>query len=124
MGLMSAGRDGYLQNWGRQSNMQGQGYFMTLEGNTINADLPYFAPRDLFRDVYDEPGIVMDDKLIENITFVRSADNRIVSLEFDVRRLTERFHIRLVIMPDKRAILTLKSPQRQFVRYEGTVASL
>lgn len=123
-GVVAAGSPGYLQNWGGRGNTQGQGYFMTLEGSTINADLPYYASRNLFRDVYEQPGIVLDDKRIENIEYVRSGDNRIVAIEFDVHQLTERFHVRLVIGPDKRAILILNSPQRQLVRYEGTVASL
>ena len=123
-GSITAGRAGIWQPWDSGKNMGGDGYYMILSGNSVKADLPYYGQRDLFRDVYEKPGILIDNKTIENITYGRSADNKVVALEFDVQRLTERFHVRLVIMPDKRAVLFLSSPQRQAVRYEGTVASL
>lgn len=104
-------------------NTLGQGY-MTLRDHSVNADLPYYGQRDLFRDMYEQPDIILKDKTLQNITYVRSADHKIVALEFDVHQNTERFHVQLVIMPDKKAYLFLQSPQRQSIRYEGRVEVL
>lgn len=117
-------RAGFWQPGGTRINTQGQGYFLTLDGNSVNADLPYYGQRDLFRDMYGDLGITFDDKALENITYGRTSDNKVVALEFNVRRNSERFHVQLVIMPSKKAYLTLNSPQRKTIRYEGTVASL
>ena len=101
----------------------GQGY-MTLRDRSVNADLPYYGQRDLFRDVYEQPEIILKDKKLQNITYARSSDQRTLALEFDVALNTERFHFRLVIMQDKRAFLLLQSPHRQSIRYEGRVEAL
>lgn len=104
-------------------NTGGQGY-MTLRDHSVNADLPYYGQRDLFRDVYEQPDIILKDKTLQNVTYVRSADHRIMALEFDVHQNTERFHVQLVIMRDKKAYLLLQSPHRQSIRYEGRVEVL
>lgn len=97
---------------------------MTLRDRSVNADLPYYGQRDLFRDVYEQPEIILKEKTLQNISYTRSSDQRTLALEFDVTHLTERFHFRLVIMPDKKAFLLLQSPHRQSIRYEGRVAVL
>ena len=101
----------------------GQGY-MTLRDRSVNADLPYYGQRDLFRDVYEQPEIILKDKALQNVSYARSSDRRTLALEFDVMLNTERFHFRLVIMQDKRAFLLLQSPHRQSIRYEGRVEAL
>ena len=105
-------------------NISGDGYFLTLLDNTVNADLPYYGQRYEFLGANDESDILFKDKFIENITYSRTADHNIVSLEFDVRQITERFHVQLVIQRNKKAYLLLSSPQRQSIQYEGRVKIL
>ena len=102
----------------------GDGYFLTLLDNTVNANLPYYGQRYEFLGANDESDILFKDKFIENITYSRTADHNIVSLEFDVRQITERFHVQLVIQRNKKAYLLLSSPQRQSIQYEGRVKIL
>ncbi|HSR61734.1 MAG TPA: DUF4251 domain-containing protein [Robiginitalea sp.] len=116
--------DSNSQHRGGRINIAGEGHSLTLRGNSVNADLPYYGQRDMFRGVYDEPTIIFKEKTLENITYGRTADRKIVMLEFDVRQNTERFHVQLVILRDKKAYLLLNSPQRQSIRYEGRVEVL
>ena len=118
------GADSFSQPRGGRMSTVGDGYFLTLKGNSINAELPYYGQRDLFRDPYESPDIILKDGALENIKYGRTADRKILALEFDVLRNTERFHVQLIIMSDRSAYLQVNSPQRQSIRYEGTVASL
>lgn len=116
--------DRHSQPRGGRINTSGDGYFLTLKNNTINADLPYYGQRYEFLGVYEEPRIRIKDKSLENVTYGRTADRKIVSLEFDVLQIAERFHVKLVIQHDKKAYLLIFSPHRQSIRYDGRVEVL
>ena len=105
-------------------NTTGDGYFMTLLDNTVNANLPYYGQRYEFMGVNEEPVILLKDKSLENIKYGRTADHSVVTLEFDVRQKTERFHVQLVIQRNRKAFLLVSSPQRQSIRYDGRVEVL
>ena len=116
--------DADSQPRGGRINTSGDGYFLTLKDNTVNADLPYYGQRYEFIGVYEEPRIRIKDKSLENITYGRTADRKVVSLEFDVLQIAERFHVKLVIQQDRKAYLLVFSPHRQSIRYEGKVEVL
>lgn len=111
------------RSFGRIDN-KGEGFYLTLEGNAINAVLPYYGQRDLFRSIHDTPGIVLTDKTLEKFSYQRSADHRILALEFQTRQHTERFELQLIILRNKKAYLSISSPQRRTVLYQGRVESL
>ncbi|WP_158211905.1 DUF4251 domain-containing protein [Robiginitalea sediminis] len=100
------------------------GFYLSIQGDRVTAELPHYIMRQFFRDAYERPGIFIDNKQLTNLAYTRYKDPREFTLQFEVLNLTERLRFELHIMPDQTAYMKLLSAQRPMVTgYTGKVSS-
>lgn len=100
------------------------GFYLSIQGDRVTAELPHYLMRQFFRDAYERPEIFIDNKELTNLAYTRYKDPREFTLQFEVLNLTERLRFELHVMPDQTAYMKLLSAQRPMVTgYTGKVSS-
>jgi hypothetical protein len=98
-------------------SLVGEGYFLTMKGDSVEAYLPYYGVRDNFSEYGRPDGIELDSE-IENLKHAKK-NSGAYQIRFDARKKTERFQITLDMFAGGKANLLIYSGQRDAIRYEG-----
>ena len=100
-------------------NLKGEGYFIALEGDSVRVMLPYFGIRENITS-YDpsEAGIKVRG-IVEDYEI--SADRQGRKVSFFAGEGFERFRFLMTVMPGLQAEVSVFSPQRNVIRYSGTL---
>lgn len=98
-------------------SLKGEGYFLRIKGDSIEAYLPYYGVRDNFSEYGRPDGIDLDSEL-EDLK-VDKKGSKSYQMRFFARKKTERFQITLDLFPGGKSNLLIYSGQRDAIRYEG-----
>ena len=98
-------------------SLGGEGYFLKMQGDSVESHLPYYGVRDNFSEYGRPDGIELDAE-VENLKIDKKSSGA-YQIRFDARMKTERFQITLDMFPGGKANLIVFSGQRDAIRYEG-----
>ena len=115
-------------NYSRQGlqfgrNILGDGYYVKLNGDRVSVVLPFYGETSIVNG-YNPPELVLEDRILENVSFNRYQDPREFTLRFEVKKLTRRYRFELHVRPDKTAYINVHSAQNPVAGYSGTVRNV
>lgn len=97
-------------------NLTGDGYYLGMDGDSVEIYLPYFGTRDNVTN-YNSKGSIDIRAAIEEFKERRTPKGH--EMEFFARDGYERFRLIFMVFPNQQAQLSLFSPQRDVIRYAG-----
>ena len=101
-------------------DLNGQDFFLTLEGDSVKAVLPYYHQKEQFRNMYGRNWIELNYPISE-LSYWLSPNRRLADIRFDVQDQTERFQVQIRLFGNQRAEVTVNSAQRDRIKYRGAV---
>lgn len=97
-------------------NLTGDGYYLQMDGDSVEIYLPYFGTRENITN-YNNQGSIDIKASIEEFKERRTPKGH--EMEFFAREGYERFRLILMVFPNEQSQLSLFSPQRNVIRYAG-----
>jgi hypothetical protein len=113
-----------LRNTGNTSgriSLMGNGDHITIENDTVHAELAYFGERRMaFSTDPKDNGIRFEGKP-ENYVVKENSKKKILNIEFKVKSNTEQYDVVMRVYPSKRATVYISSLNRTSIRYDGEI---
>ncbi len=121
--LVATTDGGNLQRYGSYSGLvdvNGYGFYLTLEGDHVKAILPYYSQKERFENYAGRDWIELDMP-ISDLRYYHNRSRRIADILFEAQDLTEPFTIRIRLFGNRKGIITVYSPHRDRISYYGKV---
>jgi hypothetical protein len=96
---------------------------MTLKGEDLQMELPYFGQRQVAQMGGIDQGMRFNGTATD-IRTKRNEKNNHYDLDFKTRNQSESLQCNLRVFSGMRAVLTINSNQRNSIRYEGALNPL
>lgn len=106
-----------------QINIMGSGYFFTMEGDSVSANLPYFGERQMGGGYGSDSGIKFQG-VPRDLKIEKDEEKLRHSITFNISKQTETYRCRLDLTRNQTGTLLINSSQRFTIRYEGKVSEL
>lgn len=104
-------------------DLNGQDFYLTLEGDSVKAVLPYYSQKEQFRNMYGRNWIELDYP-IDELSYWLSPNHRLADIRFHVQDQTEHFRVQIRLFGNQRAEVTVFSAQRDRIKYRGEVGEI
>ncbi|MBC2840533.1 DUF4251 domain-containing protein [Robiginitalea sp. SC105] len=102
-------------------NVTGEGYYLSLQGDSLETYLPYFGQRYNVSDYQNRSGIELNTSADD---YQVARTNKGYRMEFFGQEGYERFRMLLNVLPNGRAELSVFSPQRNVIRFSGNIREI
>jgi hypothetical protein len=99
-------------------DLQGTGYFLALEGDTVSASLPYYGERQRGGGYGSSEGIVFKGPAKE-LQLEKEESRQSHQVNFSISEKGESFQVWLSLLPNGRATAQINSSDRFSIGYEG-----
>lgn len=99
-------------------HIQGSGNYITLQGDSAKAVLPYFGERQMGGGYNSSEGISFNGKA-SDLKIEKIAKRQAYDINFTVRERSETFQVRLTLLPGGTAVARVNSSDRFSIGYEG-----
>lgn len=103
-----------------QINLIGNPNYFIFSGDSISGNLPYYGVRRFGSIHNNEGGIVLDGRYSEFSTSEKPDKNEI-TLSFEVQEKNEFYDIDVTLYTNKRAMINVKSSQRDIIHYDADI---
>lgn len=100
-------------------NVQGEGYFIAIKGDSAFTQLPYFGSLENMTSYNTANAGINVQGLMEDFKIKPRKKGREVS--FYVKKGFERFRFLMAVTPSLKTDVSVFSPQRDVIRYSGTL---
>jgi len=106
--------------YGNESGIVVDGPYSNLVIDTVDAYLPYFGVRRNGPVYGNESGIVVDGPY-SNLVIDENPTKNEINIAFEIREKSESYDFNLVLFANKTADITVKSSQRDVIRYDAKI---
>jgi len=103
-----------------QVNLFGNSNYFRFKGDTVATYLPYFGVRRNGPVYGNESGIVVDGPY-SNLVIDENPTKNEINIAFEIREKSESYDFNLVLFANKTADITVKSSQRDVIRYDAKI---
>lgn len=105
-------------------SLTGNGNHITIKGDSIVMDLPYYGERQMGGGYTSESGIKFNG-IPEELSFSKNKQNQRHTINFKVRgEGTEYFTVNTQLFPSYKTTITVTSSQRNSIGYSGQVSEI
>ncbi|MDC0008377.1 DUF4251 domain-containing protein [bacterium] len=104
-------------------NVAGDGFFITLDGEMVAANLPYYGERQVGGGYNNENGISFAGNA-ENLQITRDEKKNSYQVNFSIQNKTELFLVSIYLGASQYSTTQVNSSQRNRIRYNGQVSEL
>ncbi len=101
-------------------NIQGNGNFIAMQGDSVEADLPYFGERQMGGGYGANEGIKFKG-LAQKLKIVKNEKRQSHQIAFTINEKSETFQVRIYLLPSGTARVRITSSERFSIGYEGRV---
>lgn len=104
-------------------DLGGDGYFITVKGDSVSANLPYYGERQMGGGYGSENGIVFDG-ITQDLRIEKDAVKQNYELNFSIAAGSESLFIHILVGNKGTSSTTVRSSQRNRIRYAGGIKKL
>lgn len=110
-------------NMTSQINIQGNGSFFKMEGDSVSADLSYYGERRMGGGYGSDNGIVFDG-LAKNLKIEKDENKQRHDITFNIAGKGETYRCRLQLYSGQTGTLLVNSSHRNTIRYDGKISAI
>jgi len=111
-------------NSANQISLVGNSNYLTIKGDSIQAQLPYFGERQLAATYGSQNAGIILDGIISDLTIQYNEKKNSHELRFQANQETETYQINMSIFPNKYTYMNINSTHRNTIAYRGEVKLL
>ncbi|MGB5555494.1 MAG: DUF4251 domain-containing protein [Flavobacteriaceae bacterium] len=123
--MMQIANSGLLApgNSASRINLLGNGNYLSMKGDSVQANLPYFGERQMGGGYGDNAGIKFNG-VAKNLEIQKIEQKQAYQIDFSISEGSETYTVRMNLLANLKARIRVLSTQRRSIGYEGTVKSL
>lgn len=116
-----------LRNTGNTAgriSLMGNGDYITVKGDTVQAELAYFGERRMgFNIDPQDIGIHFEGNPSDYVV-IENTKKKTLNIEFKTKSKTEQYDVIMSVYPSKSATVYISSTNRTSMRYDGEIVKL
>lgn len=123
--LMQIANSGIIQpgNTIGNINVDGQGYFLSMDGDQVKAIMPYYGERQMGGGYDSDSGIEFDG-LAKDLKIEKDELKQRYRIDFNVDGSSETYMVTIAIAANLKSEVSVRSSHRNRIRYTGAVVEL
>ena len=104
-------------------DINGQGYFIKVDGQNVSTNLPYYGERQMGGGYGDDTGITFDGTA-RDLQITKDDEKQTYQVSFSVDNTSETYVFFIDINTGMNSSARVRSSHRNSIRYSGTVTKL
>ncbi len=104
-------------------NVAGAGYFLSMEGDRVKANMPYYGERQMGGGYDSDSGIEFDGTA-KDLKIEKDEAKQRYDISFTVDGSSENYFVTITTSANMNAEVWVRSSHRNRIRYTGTVVEL
>lgn len=104
-------------------NVAGNGYFLSMDGDQVKANMPYYGERQMGGGYNSDSGVVFDGTA-KNIKIEKDELKQRYSISFTVNGSDENYFVTVTTTANLSGEVWIRSSHRNRIRYKGAVVGL
>lgn len=108
---------------GSRVNLIGNPNYLTFKNDSVEVFLPYFGVRQMMGG-YGSSGGITFEGVPKNLLIDKKETDQEIEIEFEGAHQSENFQFYITLYKSKRATISVNTPYRDNIRYQGFVKKL